>query len=134
MDPGTAFAVISLTANAVTIIKKYYKGVAGAQSEIEFLINELESSRNLMERFQTLADSTSKLPMAASLNPNIEKALSELKLLQTRLDPGGKDKVMRRLGMRAFKWPFAKGDVDQCVTQLRRLKEMANLALNSDQT
>ncbi|KAL8881944.1 MAG: hypothetical protein Q9198_000961 [Flavoplaca austrocitrina] len=134
MDPGTAFAVVTLTTKVVSILGKYYKNVAGAQSDIELLTNELESSHNLMKRFQTLADSTSKLPAAASLNPNIEKALSELKMLQRKLYPGVGDKAMRRLGKHALKWPFAKGEIEQWVTRFQKLKDTASLALNIDQT
>ncbi|KAL9633166.1 MAG: hypothetical protein Q9204_003506 [Flavoplaca sp. TL-2023a] len=134
MDPGTALAVVSLSNKVISIISKYYNNVAGARSDIESLTNELQSSRNLMERLQTLADSTSKLPMAAALNPNIEKALSELKMLQSKLDPGAGDRVMRHFGRRALKWPFAKGEVEQWVTRFQRMKETVNLALNSDQT
>ncbi|KAL9633510.1 MAG: hypothetical protein Q9204_003363 [Flavoplaca sp. TL-2023a] len=138
MDPGTAIAVVSLTANVVSIIRKYYKDAAGAQSDIELLTNELESSHNLMRSFQTLADSNPKLPTAASLvDPNFEGALAELKMLQSKLDPGAGDNVMRpmrRFGKRALKWPFAKGEVEQWVIRFQRLRETANLALNTDQT
>ncbi|KAL8647238.1 MAG: hypothetical protein Q9226_006515 [Calogaya cf. arnoldii] len=134
MDPGTIVAVGALSTKVVALIWKYYMNVEGAQAEVKFLANELEDIHKLMEKFQTLVNSSSKLPVAASLNATIKPALSDLKTLESRLDPGTAAKAMRRLGKRALKWPFDKGEVMQWVTRFQRLKETANLALNLDQT
>ena len=134
MDPGTAVAVGTLSAKVLSIIWKYYKDVKDAQHDIKLLANELEYSHDLIQKFETMASGTSELPVAASLCTTIEQALSELKTLEKRLDPGSGAKAMRRLGKRALKWPFAKGEVEQWVTRFQRLKETASLALNIDQT
>lgn len=134
MDPGTALAVTTISGKFLSIIWKYYMDVDGAQSEIKLLANELEYSHNLMQEFQQLAGKSSKLPLTASLDATIEQALSDLKTLESRLDPKTGAKAMRRLGKRALKWPFTKGEVEQWITRFQRLKETANLALNADQT
>ncbi|KAL8835874.1 MAG: hypothetical protein Q9176_006647 [Flavoplaca citrina] len=134
MDPGTAVAVGTLSAKVLSIIWKYYKDVKDAQHDIKLLANELEYSHDLMQKFETMASGTSELPIAASLCTTIEQALSELKELEKKLDPGTGAKAMRRLGKRALKWPFAKGEVEQWVTRFQRLKDTASLALKIDQT
>ena len=134
MDPGTAIAVTTLSAKVLSIIWKYYKDVESAQSDIKLLANELEYSHDLMQEFQVLAGSSSKLPSAASLDTIITQALSDLKTIESKLDPGAGAKAMRRLGKRALKWPLSKGEVERWVTNFQRLKETANLALNTDQT
>ncbi|KAL9037961.1 MAG: hypothetical protein Q9180_003421 [Flavoplaca navasiana] len=134
MDPGTAVAVGTLSAKVLSILWKYYKDVKDAQHDIKLLANELEYSHDLMQKFGTMAKGTPRLPMAASLYTTIDQALLELKTLEKKLDPGVGAKAMRRLGKRALKWPFAKGEVEQWVTRFQRLKETASLALNIDQT
>lgn len=134
MDPGTAVAVCTLSAKVVSIIWKYYKNVEGARGEIELLAKELEGLQHLMQKFQKLVDSSSKLPVAASLETTIKQALSDLETLESKLVLGKGTKVMRRFGKRALKWAFAKSEVEQWVSQFQRLKETANLALNTDQT
>ncbi|KAL8672819.1 MAG: hypothetical protein Q9168_002730 [Polycauliona sp. 1 TL-2023] len=134
MDPGTAIAISTLSAKVLSIIWKYYKDVEGAQSDIKLLSSELEISHDLMHKLQKLVEGNAKLPLAASLEVTIKQALSDLKILEDKLDPGTPAKAMRRLGKRALKWPFKKGEVEQWVSRFQRLKDTANLAINTDQT
>ncbi|KAL8920505.1 MAG: hypothetical protein Q9208_006255 [Pyrenodesmia sp. 3 TL-2023] len=134
MDPGTAVAVVTLSAKILEIIRKYYKNVEGAQGEIESLANELKDLDHVMQEFQKLVGSSSKLPVAASLGATIKQALSELESLENELVPGNRTKAMRHFGKRALRWPFAKSEVEQWIIRLQRLKETANFALNTDQT
>ncbi|KAL8911316.1 MAG: hypothetical protein Q9171_003481 [Xanthocarpia ochracea] len=127
MDPGTAVAVTTLSA-------KYYKNAQSARDEIKFFANELEDFGRLMRKFPEMADRSSKLPMAASLDASIRQAFSDLKTLESKLVPGKGAKAMRRFGMRAWKWPFSKSEVEQWVARFQRLEEKANFALNIDLT
>ncbi|KAL8752178.1 MAG: hypothetical protein Q9184_005817 [Pyrenodesmia sp. 2 TL-2023] len=133
MDPGTAVAVATLSAKVLSTIWKYYENVEGAQRDIKLLANELEDFDHLMQKFQGLVENNSKLPVAASLDARIKQALSYLKTLESRLNPGTGVKAMRRVGRRALIWPFTKNEVEQWVARFQRLKETANLALNTDQ-
>ncbi|KAL8992665.1 MAG: hypothetical protein Q9169_006925 [Polycauliona sp. 2 TL-2023] len=128
-----ALAVGSFSAKILTIISDYYKDVKGARDDIRLLTNELEYSRDVMQTFQGMADGSSKLPVAASLDAAINQALSDLKGLEDKLVPGTGTNLMRRFGKRALKWPFEKGEVERRVTSLQRLMQTANLALGMEQ-
>ena len=134
MEPGTAIAVATLSAKVASTVWEYYKNAQSARDDIKFFANELEDLGRLMRKFPELADRSSKLPMAASLDASIRQALSDLETLESKLVPGKGAKAMRRFGMRAWKWPFSKGEVEQWVTRFQRLEEKANFALNIDLT
>ncbi|KAL8857960.1 MAG: hypothetical protein Q9178_005419 [Gyalolechia marmorata] len=134
MDPGTAVAVATLSAKVASTIWEYYKIAQSARDEIKLFANELEDLGRLMRKFPEMAHRSSKLPMAASLDTSIRQALSDLETLESKLVPGKGTKAMRRFGIRAWKWPFSKSEVEQWVTRFQRLEEKANFALNMDLT
>ncbi|KAL8903300.1 MAG: hypothetical protein Q9207_004013 [Kuettlingeria erythrocarpa] len=134
MDPGTAIAVATLSAKVASTVWEYYKNLQGAREEIKSLANELQELEHLMQKFQDLVSSSSKLTVSATLDAAIKQALLDLETLESKLVPEKKAKPMRLFGKRALKWPFAKSEVEQWVTRFQRLKDTANLALNTDQT
>ncbi|KAI4189630.1 MAG: hypothetical protein LQ346_005072 [Caloplaca aetnensis] len=134
MDPGTAIAVVTLSGNVASIIRKYYKDVHGAQDDINSFTHELEDLGRVMQRLQESVDGGSKLPVAASLDASIKQALLDLETLESKLVPRKRTKAMRPFGKSALIWPFAKGEVERWVARFQRLKDTANLALNIDQT
>ncbi|KAM0804992.1 hypothetical protein BDR22DRAFT_885082 [Usnea florida] len=134
MDPGTAIAVGQVSAKILSIIWKYYSEVMDAKSDVTRLADEIQKFHDVMLKISELLrkDST-KVPASASLIPMIAKSLSDIRVLEKKLDPGTGAKVMKRVGKRALKWPFTKKEVDDWVTGFQRLEGTLNLALNADQ-
>lgn len=137
MELGTAIAVEQVCAKVLSIIWKYYSEVKDAKSNVTHLANEIRDFHDVMHKIQELFQRDSmvaKVPTSASLTPTIEQCLLDIKMLESKLDPGTGAKVMKRVGKRALKWPFTKKEVDEWVVKFQRLKETVNLALNADQT
>lgn len=136
MDPGTAIAVGQVSAKILSIIWKYYSEVKDAKNEVTHLADEIQDFHNVMQKFLELLQKDSmvaKVPASASLITTIEQSLSDINILESKLDPGTGAKVMKRVGKRALKWPFTKKEVDEWVTRFQRLKGTLILALNADQ-
>ena len=137
MDPGTAIAVGQVAAKVLTIIWKYYGDVADARSNIQSLTSELQDLQNVSLKVQELFQkqpANVDMTSSATLAQTVEQALSAIKDLEHKLDPGTGVKLMKRVGKRALKWPFAKKDVEEWVSRLQRFKSTLILALNIDQT
>lgn len=136
MDPGTAIAVIDLSAKVLSLISKYYSDVKHAKSDIERLSSEIHGLNVVFQKVQELIQKSSlakNLPTSASLKQPTEQALIDVKELESKLDPGTGGKMMRRVGKRALKWPLAKKEVNDWVAKLERHKTLINLALTTDQ-
>ena len=116
MDPGTAIAVGQVSAKILSIIWKYYFEVKDAKSNVAHLANEIQDFHNVRQKFLELLEKDSmvaKVPVSASLIATIEQTLSDINILESKLDPGTGAKVMKRVGKRALKWPFTKKEVDE---------------------
>ena len=134
MDPGTAIAVAEISAKVLSTIWKYYSEVKDAKSNVTRLATEVQDFHNVMQKFLGLLQKDSmdaKLPVSASLIKSIEQSLSDIKKLESKLDPG--PNAMKRVGKRALKWPFTKKEVDEWVSKFQRSKGTLSLAMDVDQ-
>ena len=136
MDPGTALAVTQISAKVISTISKYYSDVKDAKNDIMQLSTEVEDLGNTVSKVEDLLSGgeSEDLPVATQLLPTLESSQKELELLEKRLNPGRGDKMMRRVGKRALKWPFSKKEVEECIDKLQRFKATLTLALVTDQT
>lgn len=75
-----------------------------------------------------------RLPASDPAVAAIEQSLREITELEDHLNPKMGGKTMRRVGLRALKWPFTSKQMDEYFTKLERRKAMLSLALNADQT
>lgn len=136
MDPGTAIAVGELSLKIISLISKYYSDVKNAKSDIERLDREIRDLHVVFQRIQELSQKSSlteNLSVSASLKETTEQALVDVKVLESKLDPGPGARMMRRVGKRALKWPFEKKEVNDWVAKFERHKTSLNLALTTDQ-
>jgi hypothetical protein len=74
------------------------------------------------------------LTISRELIDSLDGCKSELVQMQNRLDPGKARKTMRRLGLRALKWPFDSKEVSGIVANLEHYKQTIMLSLQIDQT
>lgn len=137
MDPGTAIAVGQVSAKVLSLIWRYYSDVKDAKNDIQRLVGELQDLRNVFQKCEEVIQKSSlatKPSASAPLNNTTEQALSDVKVLEGKLDPGTGKKTMNRLGVRALKWPFEKDEVDEWIAKFERHKTLLNLALSMDET
>lgn len=135
-EAASVIAVIQISEDILSLCWKYYSGVKDAKKDMERLRDEVKSLNDVLMKVQRLlqAPEAIRLPVSNALAERIKQYMSELEGLRNRLDPGKGQKTMRRLGLRALKWPFISEDVDKIITMLNRHRETFHLALNVDQT
>ena len=136
MDPGTAIAVAQISAKVLSLIAKYYSGVKNAKTDIERLEVEVKALRDVLQRMQELArrpDGT-KLSALPSCLTAIQQSYDDVTTLESKLNPGKRQKTMHRTGLRALMWPLTSKEVDEYITRLERQKSALNLALSTDTT
>ena len=137
MDPGTAIAVGDISAKALSVIWKYYSDVKDAKVDIEHLVEEIQGLQKVLESVRKLLEDRSiaeRIPTSVPLLKGTKSFQSDMEALTTRLDRNKGTRAMRRVGIRALKWPLKKKEVNEFVTKLQRYKETLNLAFILDQT
>ena len=134
MDPGTILAVITTCATILSHITGYYSNVKSAKQDRERLYKEVESLRHVLKNVHNLAEgpNASKVPVLSSYMK--ESCSLDIEYLETKLDPGKRGKVMKKLGIRALKWPFDKKEMDECINRVERHKNTISAAVGMDQT
>lgn len=134
MDPGTILAVVTASATVLNCITKYYLDVKDARQDRERLHKEIEALHHVLKKVQNLAEgpNADKVPCLSSSVK--ESCFLDIKNLETKLDPGKGRKAMKKLGVRALKWPFDKNEVNGYINKLERHKNTIIAALGMDQT
>ena len=97
-------------------------------SKVLALHDVLEKSVHIVERSKP-----ARLPVSNSLLESLKRCKTDLDNLNTRLDPGKRQKVMKRFGLRALKWPFTRNEVDKAVQMLEGYITTFGVALVADQ-
>jgi hypothetical protein len=70
---------------------------------------------------------------SSGLVNNIISCLSDLEALEARLNPGKGKKLMKKVGLRALKWPLKRTEVEGAIKNLERYKSLFLLSLQVDQ-
>jgi len=139
MDPlsgaASVIAVVQISKEILTLCGKYALDVKDAKDDIDRLSSEIMALRDVLNTVNDLAEGpdAAKFPALRDLTKTISQCLSELMHLKTQLDPGKGRRAMKRLGIRALKWPFKTEDINKCIVSLERSKTTINLALSADQ-
>lgn len=132
---ASAIAVVQISTKTLELCWKYISEVKDAKEDIERLRDEVEAFQTVLEKLQDLIkrSTAAQLSTMGSLQNPLDSCLSQLNDLNKKLQPRTGQKTMRRLGLRALKWPLTKKDVDKTVAVLQRHKATFNTALNLDQ-
>ena len=132
-------AVLQLTGTVINICYNYQIGARNASRDVERIIDQLRSMRDVLERLSTIVNgenaggssrlsSTSKL-LSGSNGP-LSQFEAELLALQKKLGPASKWKAVGQ----ALTWPLKESDVKKTLAALERNKATLTLALTMDQT
>ncbi|KAF6822492.1 Kinesin light chain 5 [Colletotrichum plurivorum] len=133
---ANVIAVVDLSAKVAALCFQYSKEVAGARGDIQRLHSKVSHVGSAVRAAQgLLKGNRDKLPFASQgLVGSIHECIADLERLEKKLDPKTARTMMRRLGLRALKWPFDSKEVDQVLSSLERHEKTILLGLQIDQT
>ncbi|KAL6233820.1 hypothetical protein BDW75DRAFT_182272 [Aspergillus navahoensis] len=133
---ASVIAVIQLTGSLLELCGGYIQQVKHARDEILTLQRAIAGLHETLENLQNLVQSNDgkALPMSSRLVCNITDCLSDLRALESRLDPGKRKKMMRKVGWRALKWPLRRTEVEDIIQNFERYKSSFLLSLQVDQS
>jgi hypothetical protein len=133
---ASVIAVIQLTGSLVKLCGGYIQEVKDAREEILNLqqaITGLEGTLQDLQKFLQI-NNAKALPTSSRLLSNVADCLTYLQALERRLDPGKGRRLMKKVGLRALKWPLKRTEVEGVAKNLERYSSSFLLSLQVDQT
>ncbi|KAJ5098832.1 hypothetical protein N7532_005833 [Penicillium argentinense] len=140
MDPlsgaASVIAVVQLTGTIVQICGKYLSSVKNAKQDIQRFQEKTIALAQVLQSLNGLlcGSSGTKLTATQDLIDNITTCSSTLTKLKERIDPETTQRRMRKWGLRAFKWPLKRSEVDGFIGEIEWYKTTFSLSLQVDQT
>lgn len=136
---ASVIAVVQLAAKVGSLCLEYSSAVKSARSDIERLKKHTDSLKATTEGAQKLLQGPhgARLGTSQKLRETLNDTRSQLGDVATKLEAklhGRTGKTMRRVGLRALKWPFESKDMDKIITNLQRYQDSFTAALQIDQT
>ncbi|KAL2198614.1 hypothetical protein P885DRAFT_67778 [Corynascus similis CBS 632.67] len=137
---ASVIAVVELAAKVGSLCLEYSSAVKSARSDIERLRKHTESMKITVDGARKLLQGPhgARLKTSQKLHKALADTYSQLDdittTLEAKLYTGRTAKAMRRVGLRALKWPFESKDVDKIIANLQRDQDSVADALQIDQT
>ncbi|KAE8132421.1 hypothetical protein BDV38DRAFT_210749 [Aspergillus pseudotamarii] len=133
---ASVIAVIQLTGSLVKLCGGYIQEVNNARNDILTMQKAIVSLEGTLQDLKSFlqSDSGRALPTSSRLVSDIAHCLSDLQALEVRLDPGRGKRLMRKVGLRALKWPLKRTETKGIVKNMERYKSSFLLSLQVDQT
>lgn len=133
---GSAIAIGELSAKITTACFQYSKAVWHAKEDIERLQKHVAELKELAKCVETLLGSSqdARLRTSQKLAHAVKETELRLDGLNQKLQSSRTQRLMRRLGLRAFQWPFQTNDIDRLLQDLGEYRDTITLALQIDQT
>ncbi|CAG8053137.1 unnamed protein product [Penicillium nalgiovense] len=133
---ASVIAVIQLTGSLVKLCGGYIQEVKNARDEILTLQRAITGLQGTLEDLQKFLQSNDGKTLSTSsrLVSNITDCLSGIRALEARLDSGKGKQLMRKVGLRALKWPLKRTDLEGVIQNLERYKSSFLLSLQMDQS
>ncbi|KAL4734024.1 hypothetical protein BDV11DRAFT_175153 [Aspergillus similis] len=135
---ASVIAVVQLTGSIVRICGGYIQEVKDAREDIILLKHQAASLLEIVEKLAEIVNSQKGEQLSASWT--LANDATSCKLVLTRLieriDPENtrtRTKSMRKLGLRALKWPLKRAELERITQDLERYKSSFILALQVDQ-
>jgi hypothetical protein len=133
---ASVIAVIQLTGSIVKICGSYLQEAKDARDQIFALQRTVAGLESILQKLNELLQGPcdAKLGTSSSLVNDISDCLSLLEGLREKINPIRGGRMMKRLGIRALKWPLKHTEVDKAIHDLERYKSSFILSLQVDQT
>ena len=134
-NAASIFAAIELAGSVLKTCVTYFNEVKDAKNDIYRLQLEVTSLTGLLEKVSELLHSPDGTELSASemMADGMKECFSTLTALDKRIDPGNRQKIMTKWGIRALKWPLKRDELRKTVEDIERCKTALNLALQVDQ-
>lgn len=134
-EAASIIAVVQITAQVASLCGGYLSEVNDAQKDIQRLYLRITSLQGVLEKVEQMVagSKSAKLPVSDSVHHSLKQCLTNLEDLKAKLDPGKRQKAMKRIGLRALKWPFTRKEIDQTVQMLEGYTTTFSVALQADQ-
>ncbi|KAF7164918.1 hypothetical protein CNMCM5623_009318 [Aspergillus felis] len=132
---ASVIAAIQLTNSVVKICSTYIRGVKDARGDIITLQQTVAGLEGTLQKLKDFLQGphNARLTSSSALVKNITDCLSDLGALEKKIDPGSGKDLMRKFGLRAWKWPLQRTEVDRIIQNLERYKSSFTLCLTIDQ-
>ncbi|GFF43825.1 hypothetical protein IFM46972_07340 [Aspergillus udagawae] len=133
---ASVIAIIQLTGSIVKFCGSYIREVTDARKEILILQRAIAGLQRTLQDLQKFLQNNNEkaLPTSSRLVNNIADCLSDLRALEARLEPGKGKGLMRKVGLRALKWPLKRTEMEGIAKNIDRYKSLFLLTLQVDQT
>ena len=137
---ASVIAVVELAAKVGSLCLEYSSAVKSARPDIDRLLKHTKNLKTTADDAQKLLQGPhgARLETSQKLREALANTYSQLgdvaTKLEAKLHTGHRAKAMRRLGLRALKWPFESKDVDKIIANLQRDQDSFAAALQIDQT
>ncbi|KAH7118230.1 hypothetical protein B0J13DRAFT_486896 [Dactylonectria estremocensis] len=133
---ANVIAVVDLSVKVGSLCLQYAKDVKNAAADIDRLHEEVTNLQRVTKQVQGLLEgpNRAKLENSQSLDNTLKRSRSHLEGLEGRLKPEPARKAMRKLGLRAFKWPFQREEVERLILELQQRSQTISWTLQVDQT
>jgi hypothetical protein len=133
---ASVVAVIDISAKIGSLCFQYSMAVKDAKNDIERVQRKVGDITHILETIKQLLDNQdeTRLSTTQGLFDSLTQCLQDLKDIQVKLEPGKGRKTMRRIGLRALRWPFTSKQVEKIVSTLDGYKQTFMSALGVDHT
>lgn len=133
---ASVIAVVDVSVKLITLCSQYSTAVVNARADITRLETQVKSLRTTLEHAAGLIGASSSQPLSASrdLIDQLQGCKTTLQELQAKLNLSTARKLMRRVGLRALKWPFTRGEIEAKICDLERYQRRVMDGLQIDQT
>ncbi|KAJ6035814.1 hypothetical protein N7540_000093 [Penicillium herquei] len=131
---ASVFAVIQLTGSLVKLCEGYIQDVKDARDEISSVKRSIEGIQGTLQDLQKSlqSDDGKALLTSSRLTDDITECHSDLRALETKLDSGKGKNLMRKVGLRALKWPLKPAEVESMIQNLKRYKYSLHMSLQGN--
>ncbi|KAM0550669.1 hypothetical protein ACHAPJ_008732 [Fusarium lateritium] len=133
---ASVIAVVDISTKILKICSQYAKEVKEARDEIKRIREEVADLQRLATEVNQLINGShgTKLKASRDFAKIIKTSETLLSELEDRLEPAPKGKLMRRMGLRALKWPFQSTEIEGILQRVKGCSDSISLALQVDQT
>lgn len=116
---ASAMTVVQLTGTTVAICQTYLNNVRNAKQDIQRLQEKIIALAQVLQSLNELLRGSNSTKLTThDLVDNIAACSSALTKLKERIDPETTRRRMRKWGLRAFKWPLTRSEVDDSIGEI----------------
>ncbi|KAF7943051.1 hypothetical protein EAE96_010996 [Botrytis aclada] len=128
---SSVIAVVDLSVKVASQCSEYCTNFKNARYDIKRLQSEAQELKAILEKVHSICNGSDgvRLQDPQGLRKGVEDCQEQLRQLEAKLEPRGKNKLMSRYGIRALRWPFHSYEVDRIIEKLGNCKHDISFSL-----